>query len=189
MAYLTESLPIISGWFGHKLINYLQSRNPNIPSISKKLSLPLRRSSLTSQTAYWRAIIGHKAMHCIYSGAELEPNNFSLDHFIAWSFVRHDQLWNLIPVSPSANSAKSNRLPSEKYLGAFISIHSSGLKTSRQILGKIEWSKKTEPFVSDLRITYSDLLNTRALQTAYHFVVPAMLSIAKQTGFSAEWQY
>jgi len=35
----------------------------------------------------------------------------SIDHFIPWSFVMHDELWNLIPCFKNVNSMKSNRLP------------------------------------------------------------------------------
>ena len=34
-----------------------------------------------------------------------------MDHFIPWSFVMNDELWNLMPMDASLNSVKSNRLP------------------------------------------------------------------------------
>jgi hypothetical protein len=34
-----------------------------------------------------------------------------VDHFIPWSFVMNDELWNLMPMDSSLNSSKSNRLP------------------------------------------------------------------------------
>ena len=34
-----------------------------------------------------------------------------MDHFIPWSFVMNDELWNLMPMDPSLNGAKSNHLP------------------------------------------------------------------------------
>ena len=37
--------------------------------------------------------------------------NYEVDHFIPWSFVMNDEVWNLSPMDPSLNSAKSNRLP------------------------------------------------------------------------------
>ena len=35
---------------------------------------------------------------------------FQANHFIPWSFVMNDELWNLMPMDDSLNSAKSNRL-------------------------------------------------------------------------------
>ena len=34
-----------------------------------------------------------------------------MDHFIPWSFVMNDELWNLMPMDSSLNGIKSNRLP------------------------------------------------------------------------------
>ena len=36
---------------------------------------------------------------------------YDVDHFIPWSFVMNDELWNLMPMDSSLNSVKSNRLP------------------------------------------------------------------------------
>ena len=36
---------------------------------------------------------------------------YDVDHFIPWSFVMNDELWNLMPMDSSLNSSKSNRLP------------------------------------------------------------------------------
>ena len=45
----------------------------------------------------------------------LERNGYDLDHFIPWSFVSHNQNWNLIPADESFNSSKSNRIPDLDY--------------------------------------------------------------------------
>ena len=34
-----------------------------------------------------------------------------MDHFIPWSFVMNDELWNLMPMDSYLNGMKSNRLP------------------------------------------------------------------------------
>ena len=36
---------------------------------------------------------------------------YDIDHFIPWSFVMNDELWNLMPMDTSLNSSKNNRLP------------------------------------------------------------------------------
>ena len=36
---------------------------------------------------------------------------FDLDHFVPWSYVASDELWDLLPMDSSLNSSKSNRLP------------------------------------------------------------------------------
>lgn len=50
-------------------------------------------------------------MQCIYTKKLLMPKEYDLDHFIPWSFVVHDQIWNLLPADSSISSSKSNKLP------------------------------------------------------------------------------
>ena len=58
----------------------------------------------------------------------------SLDHFIPWSFVLHDRMWNLVPVSKSINSSKSDLLPPlEKYLDSFIDLQFTAYTTALEI--------------------------------------------------------
>ena len=47
---------------------------------------------------------------CFYCGKKLQKS-IHVDHFIPWSFVMNDELWNLMPMDASLNSSKSNRLP------------------------------------------------------------------------------
>ena len=41
----------------------------------------------------------------------INAEKYDLDHFIPWSFVMNDELWNLMPMDSSWNSKKSNKLP------------------------------------------------------------------------------
>ena len=47
----------------------------------------------------------------VFTGHLLERNCYDVDHFIPWSFVMNDELWNLMPMDSSLNSSKSNHLP------------------------------------------------------------------------------
>lgn len=47
----------------------------------------------------------------IYGHNEIETGDMSIDHFVPWSYVAHDELWNLHPTTRSINSSKSNNLP------------------------------------------------------------------------------
>lgn len=53
---------------------------------------------------------GQQAAHD-YFNRKFYRNQFGVDHFIPWSFVMNDELWNLMPMDSSLNSAKNNRLP------------------------------------------------------------------------------
>lgn len=113
--YLKYNYKMIQGWVYYKLVCFLQKRNPNVPGIAMKLEAPLNRK-LTTQTKIWTSIIGRKNIIDLYTGLPFtkenykEHGNLSMDHFIPWSFVLHDQMWNLVPTFKNINSQKSDNL-------------------------------------------------------------------------------
>lgn len=126
--YLKYNYKIIQGWAYYKLVCFLQKRNPNTPGIAMKLEAPKTRN-LTAQTAIWKEIIQRKHIVDIYTDKEFIDDNYktygvlSLDHFIPWSFVLHDQMWNLVPTFKNINSKKSdNLLDYDAYIDKFCNI-------------------------------------------------------------------
>lgn len=113
--YLKYNYKMIQGWVYYKLVCFLQKRNPNVPGIAMKLEAPLNRK-LTTQTKIWTSIIERKNIIDLYIGLPFtkenykEHGNLSMDHFIPWSFVLHDQMWNLVPTFKNINSQKSDNL-------------------------------------------------------------------------------
>lgn len=108
--YICSNFDIIMCWIQYNMIQYLQRRNPSVPGIPNKLAPPQERQ-LEKVKKYWRAILTVEPMHEIYAGVELDGSSISIDHFIPWSYVAHDELWNLHPTTKSINSSKSSRLP------------------------------------------------------------------------------
>ena len=47
----------------------------------------------------------------IYGNEILTEKDISIDHFVPWSYVAHDEMWNLNPTTKSIKSSKSNNLP------------------------------------------------------------------------------
>jgi hypothetical protein len=52
---------------------------------------------------------------CVWTEIVL-GNRFAVDHTIPFSIWRNNDLWNLVPTSPSVNSAKSDKLVSKRLL-------------------------------------------------------------------------
>ena len=50
-------------------------------------------------------------VHEIYGNEIVTERDISIDHFVPWSYVAHDEFWNLHPTTKSINSSKSNYLP------------------------------------------------------------------------------
>ena len=189
--YLAANYPIVAAWAERRWISYLQSRNPIVPAVSEKTGPPSRRAPLISQTRYWRNVIATwpERPKCIYSGDDIEPDGFDLDHFLPWTFVCHDAIWNLLPVSPRANSAKGNRLPDRSYLSAFAAAQHRGLMTAKQIMTADDWETATAPFLGDLRLAARDLLDPAALGDSYARLVGAQLDIARTICFEPGWRW
>lgn len=120
--YLKQNIGILKGFALWPLIRFVQKHNPNVLGIPEKLFKPeLRNLNLNIRS--WNFYIQQKEnLDCIYSNT-LVPANFSLDHFVPWSYTVHDLNWNILPVSKEINSSKSNNLPSlDSYLESFISL-------------------------------------------------------------------
>ena len=114
-AYIRKNMEILKGWLRYHMILYLQRRNPSVPGISDKLYPPQERK-LEKVKKYWKTILGICPICDIYGERRLTERELSIDHFIPWSYVAHDEFWNLHPTTRSINSSKGNRLPAwEKY--------------------------------------------------------------------------
>ena len=108
--YITENQAIIRGWLRYNMIMYLQRRNPSVPGIASKIDPP-RERKLEKVQKYWKTVVAAQPVKEIYGDTLLAPADISIDHFVPWSYVAHDELWNLNPTTRSINSSKSNCLP------------------------------------------------------------------------------
>lgn len=108
--YIQKNQEIIKGWLQYNMITYLQKRNPSVPGIADKLYPPQERK-LEKVKRYWRLLTELQPVHEIYGHYELKTEDVSIDHFVPWSYVAHDELWNLHPTTRRINSSKSNYLP------------------------------------------------------------------------------
>ena len=187
-AYLHTHYNILVDFTFWNLTLFLQVRNPNVPAIPNKLIRPEVRNSLTKQHNYWDMVmeIGGP-LHCIYTDKELHPQDYDLDHFIPWSFVSHDLLWNLIPSDGSINSSKSNKLPDLKYyLPKLAKVQHRSIKT---ILNANKEPKVLEDYIS-LGYTAKELadMNDDRFRELYERTFTPIGQIALNMGFET-WKY
>jgi len=111
MDYLYTNNAIVSGWVELCMIKYLQRRNPSVPGLADKIRPPEMRK-LKKAKEFWSAVVDYTPVENIYiPGQIMTTEDLSLDHFVPWSFVAHDELWNLVPTTKAINSSKSNDLP------------------------------------------------------------------------------
>ena len=111
---IMDNYPVVVSWIQLKKARFLQDRNPGVPGIIYKLSQEIENARhLSHARALWKsaAEVFQFPIHDIYSGNPIDIQQSDLDHFVPWSFVANDELWNLIPMEKRLNSSKSNRLP------------------------------------------------------------------------------
>ncbi|WP_078427509.1 HNH endonuclease [Alkalihalobacterium alkalinitrilicum] len=88
---------------------------PNINYLLEKVESIARRSSLRP---FEKVLLHYFNANCFYcnkslTGAKRETH---VDHFIPWSFVQSDHIWNLVLSCNKCNSSKSDKLPKRNYL-------------------------------------------------------------------------
>jgi len=181
--YLNDHYLILRDFTFWNLTVFLQKRNPNVPDVPSKLIKPIQRDSLIKQRNFWDTFIEiNGSIECIYTGKLLHKREYDLDHFIPWSFVSHDLLWNLLPADPSINSSKCNNLPLlDKYLVPFARTHQKAIQA---IYIKKPNNKLLEDYlmlhdsISDLvMFSESDFLNI------FKKTFNPMVQIAENMGF------
>ena len=102
----------ILGWIQYEKVRWLQNNNPEVPGLVYKLApIDERIRKLDKVKLLWKGVMELTEVRDIFRDEPVLPGQYDIDHFIPWSFVMNDELWNLMPMDPSLNSSKRNRLP------------------------------------------------------------------------------
>lgn len=191
--YIIRNAAVVRGWIMWHWSSFLQTRNPNRPNIGGQLETAAQRQTMRTQRDFWRRIIAWRGAKtvCIYSGAELNDGEFALDHYIPFNFVGHNRLWNLLPVLPSANSAKSDSLPHERYFNAFVEMQYDALILCRTKFpgGAAVGRNAVAEYETDLGVAITGDMTRSQLHTAYRALLSPLSDIAKSYGFAPDWEY
>ena len=191
--YLFKHKEILKGWAQLKLIQYLQNKNPNVPGIADKIEAPVARN-IERVRNYWKLIIKiDPSLKDIYGDNPLADVNISVDHFVPWQYVAHDELWNLHPTTKSINSSKSNSLPSwDKYFWtlADLEYHAYELKQQNELI-EHEFNKIAPYHLNSQEVRnqlYGDGLNRNEFIERLEHVIKPVYESAHMLGFK-EWVY
>ncbi len=106
-----QTVPIL-GWIQYEKVRWLQNNNPEVPGLIYKLApMDEKMRKLNNVRKLWEGIIEVREIRDVFTDKTIVSKQYDVDHFIPWSFVMNDELWNLMPMDSSLNSSKSNRLP------------------------------------------------------------------------------
>jgi CRISPR/Cas system Type II protein with McrA/HNH and RuvC-like nuclease domain len=99
------------------MAKFLESNNtiPHINYILGKVETISKRESLSK---YLEILTRYDNESCFYCGKAIknEKRNIHVDHFIPWSFIQNDNLWNLVIACQKYNIQKSDKIANEQYL-------------------------------------------------------------------------
>lgn len=191
--YLLKHKEILKGWTQLKLIQYLQNKNPSVPGIADKIEAPISRD-IERVRKYWKLIIQiDPSLRDIYGDILLKDEKISVDHFVPWQYVAHDELWNLHPTIKSINSSKSNSLPSWKlYFNSLgkLEYKAYELKNQNETLAR-EFQKIAPYHLNNQQIRnqlYAEGLDKNSFIERLEHVVKPVYESAQMSGFR-EWVY
>lgn len=131
-----NTVPIL-GWIKYEKVCWLQNNNPEVPGLVYKLApLDDKERKLSQVRNLWDAILETEQLSDVFTGNPIDKTQYDVDHFIPWSFVMNDELWNLMPMDSTLNPSKSNRLP--KWDPFFAGFSKNQYMMYRQIHSKPE---------------------------------------------------
>ena len=108
--------------------NNLSIANKEEGNLASKLDNSTKRESLE---LYKNSLCGFgDRLECFYCGKPISLRGCHMDHFIPWSFVKDDQIWNLVFSCSFCNESKNNKIPSYDYLNKLISRNKEILNNS-----------------------------------------------------------
>lgn len=109
---IQDNTVTILGWIQYEKVRWLQNNNPEVPGLVYKLApMDEKMRKLGKVRKLWEGILALQEIRDVFTGEPVQSAKYDIDHFIPWSFVMNDELWNLMPMDSSLNSVKSNRLP------------------------------------------------------------------------------
>lgn len=112
---IQDNTVTILGWIQYEKLKWLQKNNPDVRSIVHKLesiddNKKIRKLSQVHKL--WDAILDLGPIKDVFTGEPITKDfDYDVDHFIPWSFMMNDELWNLMPMDGNLNSSKNNLLP------------------------------------------------------------------------------
>lgn len=94
---------------------YLEKINSD--EVMDHLLTKIDESAKRKNLAYYRDILFQEFENkCFYCGKKLDARTVNVDHFVPWSFIKDDNLWNFVLACRDCNNSKSDKLADKKYL-------------------------------------------------------------------------
>lgn len=148
MQMIQDNTVAILGWIQYEKVKWLQNNNPEVPGLVYKLApMNEKMRKLANVRNLWKGVMTFHEVRDVFTSEIIDTGEFDVDHFVPWSFVMNDELWNLMPMDSSLNSSKSNKLP--KWEPFFENFARNQFMMYEDIFGKDEIHKLYEKCYKD----------------------------------------
>ena len=135
-----------------KFLEHINKDNDLIRVIDKlELATPKRQDLSLYREILWKEF---EENTCFYCGRKLHTS-IHVDHFIPWSFVKDDKIWNFVLACPQCNERKNNRVASKDYVARIITRNKL-IKESNNNIIRIEFNGYSDDII-DRMWTYAKL--------------------------------
>lgn len=125
----------------------------NSEELTQAISTKLDESTLRSDLSMYRQILYEEfeCHTCFYCGKSLK-SKIHVDHFIPWSFVKEDRLYNFVLACPHCNTQKNNKLAPEKFVNGIVERNKVLIKESSRIdsIYRIDTNSYTDKTINNL---------------------------------------
>ncbi|QHE60393.1 HNH endonuclease [Rossellomorea vietnamensis] len=120
-AFMLNYQRLITNLTNYHMAAMIEQLN-NVPSINYLLGKVESIAKRASLRPFEDILLSHFSAQCFYCNKALtgQKRKTHVDHFIPWSFVQSDHLWNLVLACNKCNSSKSDKLPDREYLESII---------------------------------------------------------------------
>ena len=93
--------------------------------------------------AFYRDILFQEFENkCFYCGKPVTKKSVEVDHFIPWSFIKDDQLWNFVLACPNCNNNKRDKLAKEDFLVKISERNEILIEGNRKRSGEVDSGKR-----------------------------------------------
>lgn len=122
------------------------------------------RDTTTARNRFQHLQNSGASLHCVWTEKTLRNQRYAIDHCFPWSRWLNNDLWNLMPATEQANSAKGNKLPSAALL-----LHSQKLITDWWQQAYVEEPSLQQQFFIEAQSALPLLDdNTKTLTPVFH---------------------
>ena len=113
---------IIMNVTNYQMAVYLEKFNSKeaMENILTKIEFVSARESLKE---FQSILLSYGAAECFYCKKPVRKTH--VDHFIPWSYVQNDVLWNFVLACPTCNTSKNNKIAHPRYLDSLIERNNS----------------------------------------------------------------